>query len=134
MKKTICDILMKLYLYADMTKMIHYSTDKNHAHELCDIIRDEITSFADKLAEQYFGYGGKPSFSDFSFKQSIKSTDNLGALCKSVTELVDWLRVEINEDPKLSNLVSLIDDFKGDMAKDVFLATFDNVSNYKIGG
>ena len=65
MQQEVCDIIMKLYMYADVTKMVHYSTDKNHAHELCDIIRDNILDFADELAEQFFGYSGKPSFSDF---------------------------------------------------------------------
>ena len=134
MQQEICDILMKLYMYADVTKMVHYTTEKNHAHELCDIIRDDITEFADDLAEQFFGYNGKPSFSDFSFDQSINQTDDLGELCKSVSEMVDELRKECDKDSKLSNLVSLIDDFKGDMSKDAFLATFDKVSDYKMEG
>jgi DNA-binding ferritin-like protein len=134
MQQEVCDILMKLYMYADVTKMVHYTTDKNHEHELCDIIRDDITSFADDLAEQFFGYSGKPSFSDFSFDQAINKTDNLGELCKVVSELVDEFRGKCESEKKLSNIVSLIDDFKGDMSKDAFLATFDKVSDYKIGG
>jgi DNA-binding ferritin-like protein len=132
MKQEVCDILMKLYMYADVTKMVHYTTESNHAHELCDIIRDNIVDFADELAEQYFGYDGKPSFSDFSFDQSINKTDDLGALCKSVSDMVNEFRTKCDKDEKLSNLVSLIDDFKGDMDKDAFLATFDKVSNYEM--
>lgn len=134
MQQEVCDIIMKLYMYADVTKMVHYSTDKNHAHELCDIIRDNILDFADDLAEQYFGYSGKPSFSDFSFEQSINKTKDLGQLCNIVSEMVDDFRSKCEDNPKLSNIVSLIDDFKGDMAKDAFLATFDKVSDYKMEG
>lgn len=134
MQQEVCDILMKLYMYADVTKMVHYTTDKNHAHELCDIIRENITDFADDLAEQYFGYAGKPSFSDFSFEQSITKTDDLGDLCKRVSEMVDEFRGKCEKEPKLSNIVSLIDDFKGDMSKNAFLATFDKVSDYKMEG
>ena len=134
MLQEVCDIIMKLYMYADVTKMVHYSTDKNHAHELCDIIRGNILDFADELAEQFFGYSGKPSFSDFSFNQSINKTDDLGQLCKVVSEMVDEFRGKCDDNDKLSNIVSLIDDFKGDMAKDAFLATFDKVSDYKIEG
>lgn len=133
MVQEVTDIIMKLYMYADVTKMVHYTTEKNHAHELCDIIRDDIMEFADDLAEQFYGYAGKPSFSDFSFDQSITITDNLGELCKVVSEMVDELRKTCDKDTKMSNLVSLIDDFKGDMSKDAFLATFDKVSDYKIG-
>lgn len=134
MLKEVCDIVMSLYMYADVTKMIHYSTDKNHAHELCDIIRDDITSFADDLSEQFFGYSGKPTFSDFSFNQNIKSTSDLGELCKNVSNMVENFRKKCNENDKLSNIVSLIDDFKGNMAKDAFLSTFDKVSDYKMEG
>lgn len=134
MQQEVCDIIMKLYMYADVTKMVHYSTDKNHAHELCDAIRDDILNFADDLAEQFFGYSGKPSFSDFSFNQSINKTDNLGQLCKYVSDMVDEFRGKCEKESKLSNIVSLIDDFKGDMSKNAFLATFDKVSEYKIGG
>ncbi len=132
MQQEVCDIIMKLYMYADITKMVHYSTDKNHAHELCDIIRDDILDFTDDLAEQYFGYSGKPSFSDFSFEQSINKTNDLGQLCKIISEMLDEFRGKCEDNGKLSNIVSLIDDFKGDMAKDAFLATFDKVSDYKM--
>lgn len=127
----ICDFVFRLYLYADMTKMIHYSTDSNHCHELCDDVRDEIIDFADSLAEQYFGYHGKPSFSDMSIKQDVSVTDDLGELCKTVADMSDDIRKQCSQNPKLQNLVSLIDDFKGEMENKMFLATFDKVSNYK---
>ncbi|MBP5724371.1 MAG: hypothetical protein J6X18_12470 [Bacteroidales bacterium] len=127
----ICDLVFKLYLYADMTKMIHYSTESNHCHELCDTVRDSINEFADSLAEQYFGYHGKPSFSDLTVKHDVSEIDDLGMLCKTVAGMTDELRKQIESDSKLQNLVSLIDDFKGDMEKDMFLATFDKVSNAK---
>ena len=130
----ISDIVFKLYLYADATKMIHYTTDSNHAHELCDIIRDTITEFADELAEQSFGYYGKPEYTSMTklSELSIKETSDLGELCKNATEIVDILKKEFSKDEALSGLVSLIDDYKGDMSKNMFLCSFDKVSNYKI--
>lgn len=127
----ICDMLFRLYLYADMTKMIHYSTDSNHCHELCDKVRDIINDFSDSLAEQYFGYYGKPSFSDLTLEHDVKYTDDLGELCKTVVDSTDELRKRCENEPKLQNLVSLIDDFKGNMEKQMFLATFDKVSRVK---
>lgn len=131
MLNKVCDLVFRLYLYADMTKMIHYSTNSNHCHELCDSVRDEIVEFADNLAEQYFGYEGKPSFSDMSLKHDVQMTDDIGELCKTVLNMLSDLRNDCNRNQKLSNIVSLIDDFKGSLDKFMFLATFDKVSNYK---
>ena len=130
----ISDIVFKLYLYADATKMIHYTTDSNHAHELCDTVRDTIIDFADNLAEQAFGYYGKPQYSSMTklTELSIKETSDLGELCKNATEIVDYLRKEFDKNEKLSGLVSIIDDYKGQMSKNAFLCSFDKVSNYKI--
>ena len=127
----ICDMIFRLYLYADMTKMIHYSTGSQHCHTLCDDVREKILEFTDELAEQYFGYHGKPSFSDFSLQHDVKTTSDIGELCKTVAEMTDNLRNKCESNSKLQNIVSLIDDFKGDMMKLMFIATFDKVSNYK---
>lgn len=129
----ISDIIFKLYLYADATKMIHYTTDGNHAHEMCDKIRNTITDFADELAEQSFGYYGKPSYTQLTKlnKLEINETDDLGELCARASEIVDMLRTEFNKIDKLSGIVSLIDDYKGVMQKNMFLCSFDKVSNYK---
>lgn len=133
-KHQISDIVFKLYLYADATKMIHYTTDSNHCHELCDTVRDTIVDFADELAEQSFGYYGKPDYTSMTKlnSQEIKETSDLGELCKYATEIVEMLRSEFEKNDDLSGLVSLIDDYKGAMNKNVFLCSFDKVSNYKM--
>ena len=129
--KEICDVVMKLYLYADNTKMIHYSTTGHHYHELCDKIRDCILSFADEFAEETFGYYGKPSYSDFKLKQNIKESNDLDTLCNNVLETIAYYRTELNKDESVSGVVSLIDDFKGEIGKLKFLSTFDKVVNAK---
>ena len=127
------DIIFKLYLYADATKMIHYTTDGNHAHEMCDKIRNTIVDFADELAEQSFGYYGKPSYTQLTKlnKLEINETDDLGELCARASEIVDIIRTNFSKIDKLSGVVSLIDDYKGAMQKNMFLCSFDKVSNYK---
>lgn len=127
----ISDIVFKLYLYADATKKIHYTTEKNHCHQLCDDVRDTILDFVDELAEQSFGYYGKPSYSDLSNINDleINETEDLGELCDRASEMVDLMRTEFNKNEKLSGIVSLIDDYKGKMQKNKFLCTFDKVSN-----
>lgn len=132
MFELICDSIFKLYLYADMTKMIHYSTDSNHCHEHCDVVRDAIHDFTDELAEQFFGYYGKPSFSDMSLNHDIRKTDDLGKLCGYVMDLVEPIQNKCKSVSKLSGIVSLIDDFKGKLSKLILQATFDKVSNYKL--
>ncbi len=125
------DIVFKLYLYADATKMIHYTTDKNHTHELCDKVRNTINDFADELAEQSFGYYGKPTYSSLTKlnKLEINETDDLGELCDRASEIVDIVKTDFGKDDKLAGIVSLIDDYKAEMLKNKFLCTFDKVSN-----
>lgn len=132
--KQISDIIFKLYLYADNAKKIHYTTQSNHAHELCDQVRDSIVDFTDSFAEQLFGYYGKPSYSDFSKlnKLNINETQDIGQLCGYVSDMVEYVRSLFEKETKLSNIVSIIDDFKGDLSKYIFLASFDKVSNYKL--
>lgn len=128
-----CDIIFKLYLYADTAKMIHYSIDSMHGHELADDVRDAIIDFADELAEQYFGYYGKPRFGQLSIKHDIKIDEDLGKLCQNCLNSVEIMRTEFEKNNKLSGIVSLIDGFKEKMSKLVFLGTFDKVSNIKLG-
>ncbi|GEM_PF-6601587 len=133
MYNTVCDIIFKLYLYSDTAKMIHYSIDSMHGHELADEVRNTIMDFADELAEQFFGYYGKPRFEQLSIKHDIKIEDDLGKLCQNCIDTVEVIRTEANKNDKLSGIVSLIDGFKEDMSKLVFLGTFDKVSNVKLG-
>lgn len=123
------DIIFKLYLYADATKMIHYTTNINQAHEVCDKIRNTILDFVDELAEQTYGYYGKPTYSSLTKlnKLEINETDNLGELCDRASEIVDLVRTEFNKNEKLSGIVSTIDDYKAQMLKNKFLCTFDKV-------
>lgn len=126
--KSICDAVTRLYLYADNTKFIHYSTPKNHMHKLCDEVRDRILEFTDELAESCFGYQGKPSYSDFSIKTEITTSEDLRDICENCIGVVIELRKECEKEEKLSGVVSLIDDFMATMDKEKFLCTFDKLS------
>lgn len=123
---------MKLYLYADVCKMIHYSTKKWHGHKQADEIRECIMKFADSLAEQAFGFTGLPNFNDFSLRVGVKKTNDLTKLCQYVFDLVDSLRTEANKHGKYSGIVSLIDDFKGELANCSYLNMFDGVSQNRL--
>ena len=127
-----CDIIFKLYLYADTAKMIHYTINSMHGHELADDVRDTIIEFADDLAEQYFGYYGKPRFGQLSIKHDIKIEEDINKLCQNCIDTVEIVRSECEKNAKLSGIVSLIDSFKEKMSKLVFLGTFDKVSNTKL--
>ncbi len=130
--KDICDVIFKLYLYADNTKMIHYSTDINHEHELADDLRDTILTFVDNLAEGTFGYYGRPSFNDMSLKQSISVERDLNKICQQCINIITPLRTDFSKNDKLSGIISLIDDFTGKLGKIAFRGTFNKVSNYKL--
>lgn len=128
MRKNIYQTIFRLYLYADTCKIIHYTCEKNHIHELADQIRDDILEFVDQFAEQYFGYDGKPSKSELSIKLDVKEENKLDAICDDVINIVEPIRKEFEKNSKLSDLVSLIDDFKGKMNQCKFLSTFDRLS------
>lgn len=130
--KDICDIIFKLYLYADSAKMIHYSIESMHGHELADDVRDAIIEFADELAEQFFGYFGRPSFDQLSIKHDIKVENDINKLCQNCIDTVEVIRTAFNKNDKLSGIVSLIDGFKEKMSKLSFLGTFDKVSSIKL--
>lgn len=131
-KKNIAEIVMKLFLYADMCKMVHYSAEKMHCHLLSDEVRDTITSFADDLAEKAFGITGKPTFTDFSLKLAVKQSKDISEICQNASDLAEGLRKSIEGNDRYSGIVSIIDDFKSDMAQKVYLATFDDVSDRKL--
>jgi DNA-binding ferritin-like protein len=126
-KKEIADLVMGLFVYADVCKMIHYTTEQMHCHTLCDDVRDTIMEFADELAEKAFGHTGKPSFEDFSMKLTVKKTQDIAEVCNKCIELVEGLRKTVADDDTYSGIVSIIDDFKSDMAQKIYLATFDDV-------
>ena len=126
----VCDTVMRLYLYADNAKRVHYTIGSSHGHKMCDEIRDTILEFADELAEQSFGYIGKPSWTDFKdlSKLDVYEVDDLAKMCEHVKDIVEVLQKTIKDEEGASGIVSLIDDFKGKMDKMRFLTTFDKVS------
>lgn len=131
-KKLISIAVMKLYLYADICKMIHYSAKKWHEHEQADNIRDCIIKFADSLAEQSYGFLGRPNYSDFSLRVSVKKSNDLTTLCNNVMSVVEPIRIEANKNSKYSGIVSMIDDFKGELSNHSYLNMFDGVSNERL--
>lgn len=127
--KQVCDTIFQLYLYSDSAKMVHYTTDSNHGHELADKIRDSIIDIADNVAEMYFGFYGKPKFSDLTLKQEVYEENDLTKICQHAVDILEPIRTDCEENAKLSGIVSKIDDFKAQMSQYSFLGTFDKVSN-----
>lgn len=130
--KNFCDSIMRMYLYADMIKAIHLSTDIHWEHEFCDQAQDKIRDYIDQLCEQVFGYYGKPKFSDFKLNIDIPSEDNLAKLFNRIMDIIAPLRTEFSKIDKLSGTISLIDDFKGTLTQFVYMCSFDKISNFKI--
>ena len=75
--KRIYDSIFRLYLYGITCKIIHYTCDKSHTHELSDDILDIITDFADNFAEQFFGATGKPDKSELTINLYVNDEDTL---------------------------------------------------------
>lgn len=127
------ETIFKLYLYMVSTKKIHYTTQTGHMHELCDKLFDEIKEFADTFAEQLYGYYGKPKYTSYKNLDKIKiqEADNIPDTCKNIINLINFEKNKIKKDKKLDSIISLIDDFLGQLNQIIFLSTFDKVANYK---
>lgn len=119
--RLITDSIMKNYMYADWVKTIHYATTSNHIHELCDKVRDDIVDFTDSLAEQFFGFHGKPEVADFSIENNIVKSPNLQDICEAVIDIANEIREGLPDDYRGWSLQSLIDDFVGTMGQNKFL-------------
>lgn len=123
--------IMKMYLYADLFKAIHYSTEKHWGHELCDDSQDNIRKYIDELAEQVYGYYGKPKFSDFTLSHDIYYDDSLSKIYNHIIDILTSIKKDIKDIDKLSGSISLIDDFIGYLNQANYLASFDKFSSYK---
>lgn len=128
--KEFINIVFKLYLYADLTKKIHYTTEKSNTHKLCDEVRDAITSFSDDVAEQFFGVFGKPTLDLFPRlnQLSINEDLDLSGICDKMITTAIALKKVFDVDERLVGTQSLIDDFCGEMSKFKFLSTFDELN------
>lgn len=128
--RDLCGCILRFYSYADATKMIHYTTNSNHQHELCDELRSVILGFVDDFAEQMFGIVGKPSMQDFSEDIPLERIDYIEDICERCGDLAEVIKSHIEDDRRFDCICSLIDDFVGKVRQKQFLATFDHNANY----
>lgn len=129
--KNVAELVMKLYLYSDMCKMIHYSAKKMHEHTQSDDVLNIIRDYADRIAENCFGFIGKPTFNDFSLEQPIKKANDLTQICQNVFDLLNNFEKKL-KNPKYSGIQSIIDEFKSSLSSIVYLNMFDKVSDKKL--
>lgn len=129
--KEFCDSIVRMHLYSNMVKYIHLTTDIARLHTICDEVEGEIRKFVDSLCEQYFGYYGKPKFSDFKYTSNIYEEEDLVKLLNRVFDIVTYIKDELSSVDKLSGIISLIDDFTGTLNKYIYLCSFDKISSYK---
>ena len=130
--KTFCNYLVSMYLYTDMLKWIHLSTKKHWIHNYCDQFQDDIRKFLDELSEQFFGYYGRPNFSDFSFEQKVEMEEDMAKIMVKLQDIVTVIQDDVKDNTHLSGIVSLIDDFKGKLGKMVYLSKFDDISSFEL--
>ena len=128
--KEFCESVVRLHLYSNVIKYIHLTTDIARLHTICDEIESKLRSFVDDLCEQYFGYFGKPKFKDFNYTSNIYEEEDLVKLLNRVYDIVSYIKDELSSIDKLSGIISLIDDFIGDINKYIYLCSFDKISNY----
>lgn len=122
---SLTSLIQELEGYKIRIREIHWSTSKHSEHVLTDGILKELDSFEDSIAEQVMGLNG--------FRVAVAEISNVvfpdASLLKEVlTQLLNTLikfKTTIEKDPKFSGVISLIDDFMGNISKYLYLETFD---------
>lgn len=124
--------IFELYLYCDIMKMKHYATDIHTEHIRIDEFQDKLRELTDEVAEQIYGYFGKPDFNDFTLKLNVKQEKDLGKLLGLMFTIVNNIKELFVDNDKLSGTISLLDDFKGQIQQFIYLTSFDKISTFKL--
>lgn len=122
---SIINLIKSLEGYKIRLREIHWSTPKHHTHLLTDEIIEELTKFEDSIAEQVMGLN--------NFRIPIASISNINLpdatlLKEALNGLLNVIlnfKSTIESDTKFSGVISLIDDFAGDISKYLYLETFE---------
>lgn len=108
MKKEFVDFICSLHGYLIRLKEIHWNTEKNGEHVLCDEISDEISECEDRFAECAMGMDGV-HFKIGDLKPMLPHATALLPMLKELEgEVVDM--EESLSDRKNGGLMNVLDD------------------------
>lgn len=122
---SLADLIRSLEGHKIRIREIHWSTPKHSEHVLTDDIIKELDSFEDSIAEQVMGLNdfriSVAEISNVVFPDASQLKEVLSSLLNTILKF----KTTIEKDPKFSGVISLIDDFVGNISKYLYLETFN---------
>ena len=123
MKKEILEFICSLHGYLIRLKEIHWSTNSNSEHLLCDSIMDTIGGLEDELAETAMGlYGKKIQVGEL--KPYLPNAEDLKPMLRELQSETLAVKKKLTSE-KESGLVNILDDIIAAAQKYQYRATQD---------
>jgi len=109
MKKNYIDFVCVLHGYLIRVKEIHWSTDSNAIHKLCDEIEDDIHDTEDRFAECVMGMEGK-KFKVGNLMPMLPNAEELGGVLKEFEKDVIDFKKSIQDVPQNGGIFNILDE------------------------
>lgn len=121
MQKDILDYVCDLHGYLIRLKEIHWSTDNNAEHLLCDEIMDDIRDTEDRFMESAMGlYSSKIKIGQL--KPYLPNSTGLSQMLNELKTETVSMRKKLTK-PEESGLVTILDDILSFIGKYLYRAT-----------
>lgn len=121
MRKDLMDYICSLHGYLIRLKEIHWSTDSNSEHLLCDEIMDMVRECEDELTESAMGlYGEKVKVGDL--KPYLPNAEELKPMLKELVGETVTMKKKLNKDIE-AGLCNILDDIIASAQKYMYRST-----------
>lgn len=121
MRKDLMDYICSLHGYLIRAKEIHWSTDSNAEHLLCDEVMDCVRDNEDELAESAMGlYGEKIKVGDL--KPYLPNAEELKPMLKELLDETVAIKKRLNKDEE-AGLCNILDDIIAGAQKCMYRST-----------
>lgn len=121
MRKDIIDYICDLHGYLIRLKEIHWSTDNNAEHLLCDDIMDDVRDNEDKFMESAMGlYRSKIRIGEL--KPYLPNSTDLKSMLNEMKSETVSIRAKLTK-PEESGLVTVLDDILSFIGKYLYRST-----------
>lgn len=108
MKKEYIDFICGLHGYTIRVKEIHWNTENNALHLLCDEIEDDLCNIEDRFAECAMGIEGK-KIKIGQLMPMLPNSENIMPMLRELEEETIAMKKKLDE-YKDSGLINIIDD------------------------
>ena len=108
MKKNFVSFICSLHGYLIRIKEIHWNTDNNAEHLLCDDISDDLADCEDRFAECAMGMAGE-HFKIGDLKPMLPHSTSLIPMLKELEKEIIELEESLTMD-KYNGLINILDD------------------------